>query len=83
MADWQPIATAPKNGAVFMVWLGDADTEMVSFYCLPGTRLSCGWAWRAGKFRPIVGLAMPVVSVQPTHWMELPDPPSLGPPREP
>jgi hypothetical protein len=80
--DWQPIETAPKDGTVIDVWLGDADAPEVDFYCTFGTRRSAGWQWRQGKFRPVHGMHVPVVGVQPTHWMPLPeapdDPPQTG-----
>jgi hypothetical protein len=72
---WQPIENAPKDGTVIDVWLGDADAEDVEFYCTRGTRRSAGWSWRQGKFRPEMGLGMPVVTVRPTHWMPLPSAP--------
>lgn len=71
---WQQIETAPRDGTVIDVWLGDADANDQAFYCLPGTRRSCGWWWQDDKWRPVMGLRAPVF-VQPTHWMPLPDPP--------
>jgi hypothetical protein len=72
---WQPIESAPFDGTIIDVWLGDADDDEVSFYCTPGTRRSCGWRWHQWKFRPVTGLGVPVVTVRPTHWMPLPEPP--------
>ena len=76
---WHPIETAPKDGTIFDVWLGDAESADVSFYCSPGTRRSTDWAWRDGKFRPLGGLnvTMPVFVV-PTHWAHRPNPPQTG-----
>jgi hypothetical protein len=76
---WQPIETAPKDGTIFDVWLGDAADDDVQFYCTEGTRRSCGWSWERGKFRPLGGLSvgMPVFVV-PTHWMPLPAPPGMS-----
>lgn len=73
---WRPIETAPKDGTIFDVWLGNASDDDVAFYCTEGTRRSCGWSWEKGKFRPLGGLkvAMPVFEV-PTHWQPLPQPP--------
>lgn len=73
---WQPIETAPKDGTIVDVWLGDADESDRNFYCTGKTRRSPGWWWSKGKFRPLGGLepAMPVF-VEPTHWMPLPAPP--------
>jgi len=79
-AGWQGIETAPKDRPID-VWLGEADEEEVEFYCGKGTRRSTDWQWRDGKFRPMMGLQMPVVTVRPTHWMERPAPPA-GPATE-
>lgn len=76
MSEWQPIETAPKDGTIIDVWLGDADESDQAFYCSEGSRRSPNWTWRHGKFRPLGGLnvTMPVF-VRPTHWMPLPEPP--------
>ncbi len=73
--DWQPIETAPKDGTVFDVWLGDCDENDRQFYCTGKTRRSPGWAWAREKFRPCGGLPVVTVFVQPTYWMPLPAPP--------
>lgn len=73
---WQDIATAPSDGTPIDVWLGDGEKDEIDFYCGPsGTRRSASWSYRDGKFRPLMGLT-PVVTIQPTHWMPLPAPPS-------
>lgn len=74
-AMWRPIEEAPKDGTIIDVWLGDAEPADIDFYCTPGTRRSCGWSWRDGKFRPLGGLSatMPTF-VQPTHFRHLPKP---------
>lgn len=71
---WQPIETAPKDGTIFDVWLGDADASDLDFYCDRGTRRSPSWQWWGDKFRPAAGLKL-LTFVQPTHWIPLPDPP--------
>lgn len=76
MNEWQPIETAPKDGSLVDVWLGNAEVDEVEFYCDRGTRRATGWHYRNGKFRPHMGLGLPVVTVTPTHWMPLPAPPS-------
>ena len=81
MGEWQDISTAPKDGTVFDVWLGDTDEPFspkrvdIDFYCTKGTRRSPGWTWAEGKFRPCVGLPHLTTFVQPTHFMPLPPPP--------
>lgn len=74
--EWQPIETAPKDGSVFDVWLGDANEAEAEFYCTPSTRRSCNWLWREGKFRPYGSLHTIPTFVVPTHWRPLPSPPS-------
>ena len=73
---WQPIETAPKDGTIFDVYLGNAEPEDVAFYCTEGTRRSSGWWWFQGKFRPKAGLAHCLCFIEPTHWMPLPHPPT-------
>jgi len=74
--DWEPIETAPRDGTIFDVWLGNADESDVDFYCTPGTKRSAGWYYTNGKFRPYLGLAgMMPTFVVPTHWMKLQEPP--------
>lgn len=73
---WRPIETAPKDGTVFDVWLGDAPVRDADFYCGNKKYLrSPNWHWLEGKFRPFTGLRPVPVFVQPTHWMPLPEPP--------
>lgn len=75
MSEWQPIETAPKDGTIIDVWLGDADERDVSFYCIPTSRRAVGWSWKNGKFRPLGGLNIEMPTfVVPTHWM--PQPPA-------
>lgn len=74
---WQPIESAPKDGTLVDVWLGNADPEECEFYCgSKDYRRSTGWRYQHGRFRPHVGLMLPVVTVFPTHWMLLPAPPT-------
>lgn len=73
---WKPIDSAPQDGTIFDVWLGDADESDIDFYCTKGTKRSAGWYFSNGKFRPHLGLSgMMPTFVIPTHWMELPDGP--------
>ena len=66
--------SAPRDGTVIDVWLGDCDESDRQFYCTGDTRRSPGWAWSNGKFRPCDGLNI-AVFVVPTHWMNVPDGP--------
>ena len=76
--EWADIETAPKDGTPFDAWLGDCDESDRQFYCTGQTRRSPGWAWARGKFRPCDGLPGITVFVQPTHWMNTPDPPEAA-----
>lgn len=74
--EWQSIETAPRDGSIFDVWLGDAEHADLNFYCTPGTLRSCNWYWKDGKFRPALGLHTIPTFIVPTHWRPLPSPPS-------
>lgn len=71
-AAWEPIETAPKDGTIIDVWLGDADASDVEFYCGRDTRRSASWRWLDGKWRPEMGLVSVPMFVVPTHWRPLP-----------
>jgi hypothetical protein len=76
---WQPIETAPRDGTIIDVWLGNVSKSDADFYCSPGTRRSPAWSWRGDRFRPLGGLPgfeMMTTFVKPTHWMPLPNPPT-------
>jgi hypothetical protein len=72
---WQPIETAPKDGTIIDVWLGEATEDVIDFYCAEGTRRATDWHWKKGQFRPYMPGTMVTVFAQPTYWMPLPDPP--------
>lgn len=66
MSEWQPIATAPKDGTAILAWHPDWQDEPLSLrwhghwhkWILNGVLLDLGdWG-------------------EPTHWMPLPPPPS-------
>jgi hypothetical protein len=77
--EWQPIETAPKDGTIIDVWLGDCPPEDAFFYCGgKGSLRSANWHWQNGKFRPYLGLNILTTFVEPTHWMPLPEPPKQG-----
>lgn len=67
MTDWQPIETAPKDGTLFSV-KGDPNshdwaTFHARFKAWPNG--SSGWQTDDG------------CDLEPTHWMPLPDEPSI------
>ena len=89
MSDWQPISTAPRheNGRrrVIDVWAVTDDHASAEFYfgqTMCGVKDEPLWQgrvcevyWRDGAWRPVSGLQRHALTVTPTHWMSLPDPP--------
>lgn len=87
--DWQPIETAPKPPSgrrkVIDVWCVTDDLEAARFYfgeTCSGVKDRHLWQgrvsevyWLEGAWRPATGLRMHGLTVTPTHWMSLPDPP--------
>ena len=79
MSEWRDISTAPKDGTVIDVWLGDATDGDVDFYCGPGTRRATDWYFKEGRFRPAIPGTIPLPTfVEPTHWTPRPTPPEDG-----
>lgn len=66
--DWQPIATAPKDGTAFLGW-SPYGKWMQLFSWTPGYR---GSYWAS---ETCMGVTWDR-NHQPTHWMPLPDPPT-------
>lgn len=64
MADWQPIETAPRDGARILVWPTRAFGQL---FIEIGLRDFDG-AWFTDDASPI--------DPPPTHWMPLPEPPA-------
>ena len=62
--DWQPIATAPKDGTMVLVYSA-AWGEVGVAYC-HGT-----WCWQHDEVGEIIN--------EITHWMPLPKPPQVTP----
>ena len=60
--DWQPIGTAPKDGATILLW-EPYDKQQIGI----------GWKWENDLFWEG---GQPQVWETPTHWMPLPKPPS-------
>lgn len=89
MSDWQPIETAPKrHHSVLDLWCVGLHDDIAFYcadYCAAGTmegsehlyqgRVAAVW-WRDGAWRPKSKLRLHALTVTPTHWMPLPDPPS-------
>jgi hypothetical protein len=69
MSEWQPIATAPKNGRVVDLW--------VEFHDRPERRTD--YAWSMGAWRCIHDPARVIWEdselPRATHWMHRPEPP--------
>lgn len=80
---WQPIETAPKDGAVVLLWwLAEIGRGCVAFWACGRWRVfgdgSCGWVGESfhasenGHWTRLIG-------ERPTHWMPLPSPPGSAP----
>lgn len=65
LRDWRPIETA-KDYEEVLVWLP-------AFGAATATRGKYGWM--IGK-RSIIGRSAAALDIEPTHWMQLPEPPS-------
>jgi len=63
MSDWQPIETAPKDETKILLVCPTRDGGQLIW-------ISCGNKFRRGRHPGEIGVA--------THWMPLPDPPSVG-----
>ena len=57
---WHDIDTAPRDGTDILAWCSDHQEQVVLFFSQHGS------GWTAGN---------PNVKYNPTHWMDLPDPP--------
>lgn len=67
MSDWQPIDTAPKDGTRILVWPYWSDG------------IPAAVQWRTMKRVPgrwEVGFGHYAINANPTHWMQLPEPPA-------
>lgn len=56
---WQPIATAPKNGELVLIWDNCRNSCVIAYHC------DCGWLEGFHEYRIF----------HPTHWMPLPSTP--------
>jgi hypothetical protein len=65
MSEWQPIETAPKDGATFIIGRDDSEHHAYSGVAY----------WSLGRFRDPTESVTKTVWVDPTHWMPLPAPP--------
>lgn len=66
MSEWQPIETAPRDGA-------EIDLSVLS---KDGVRFRApGVVWKSGVWRNVAERWVLWDDVIPTHWMPLPEPP--------
>lgn len=67
---WSSIDTAPKDGTIIDVYLGNSSEEMVKYYCCPYTKIAHSWHYKNGGYRPALGLEniTPCCNEIPTHW---------------
>jgi hypothetical protein len=88
---WQDIATAPRPSGrrkVIDVWCYTDDHEAAKFYfgaSMCGVKDRTMWQgrvcdvyWRDGAWRPVGGIQHHSLTVTPTHWIDLPAPPSVA-----
>lgn len=69
--EWQPIETAPKDGAWFSAWDG---SEV--FPCCWGDWFGqAGWCYGDCTYGGTLYEGLNLADIQPTHWMPLPEPP--------
>lgn len=97
MSDWQPIETAPKPESgrrkVIDVWCVTDDHASAEFYfgaTMSGVKDRMMWQgrvtdvyWLHGAWRPVSGLILHALTVTPTHWQPLPDPPVVPEDQQP
>lgn len=66
MSEWQPIATAPRDGTSILTYPHYAVTSWVSEDVYPGPGWSDGWDEGIERWK---------TTDKPTHWMPLPKSP--------
>jgi hypothetical protein len=71
MSEWQPIETAPKDGAEVLVYLCQADVDLVRLaYWMP----NCDWTrsrpdlWPEGWWSQSSCVGQELLQWEPTHW---------------
>lgn len=72
MGDWQPIATAPRDGTMILAWTPQGGVVHDGFMWL------MRWDGIKGAWTPWALSVDP-----PTHWQPLPPPPSDATPQPP
>lgn len=75
MSDWQPMATAPKDGTRILVWDGHYRMEVADWgerSVWSDRQIGKGMQWCVGECD---GEYNSRNEIEPTHWMPLPEPP--------
>lgn len=70
--DWQPIATAPRDGAEFDIWIRQSDgtgVRVTNCFFLENGRISGPEDFFLQFYRE---------GAEATHWMPIPEPPKEG-----
>jgi len=62
--EWQPIETAPKDGAEILGWSSISSEAYVMWWSAPHG----DWVWGINDLNDMF--------CDPTHWMPLPEPPA-------
>lgn len=81
---WQPIETAPRDGRLLDLWVpGEFFGRMADCFwgtpdhCCGEAGVYCDSDWHRLEPGWIVSALNAPVDAEPTHWMPLPDPPSV------
>ncbi len=82
MGEWQPIETAPKDGARVILW---TRTDITLFYCEYVETICEGehvigaqvGRWEDASAYNEAGWRKELIG-EPTHWMPLPEPPEAA-----
>ena len=78
MSEWQPIETAPKDGAPILIWQPEnAQFDQINDCKFDDPRYAIGYwrVWAKSEWAAAWGNRNQA-HVNPTHWMPLPEPPN-------
>jgi hypothetical protein len=72
---WQPIATAPLDGTMLLVFEHAHGSDMYGIgYWFDGSRHNSSSGWICHAFHAVGGSGRAGGSITPTHWMPMPAP---------
>ena len=73
---WQPIETAPRDGAVVLLWGGPMCNECGDDITPPTRATTARWSKHENLWHATEGGDVDFFFMAPTHWMPLPAPPT-------